>query len=75
MGPGEQDAQRDGCCERERGGQEPSTSGVDRGLDDEAGRPQGSYMVLQWLDGEIETVLPEDSTAKTADAVFPKPEW
>jgi branched-chain amino acid transport system substrate-binding protein len=42
---------------------------------DDAGRPQGSYMVLQWQDGQIETVLPEDSPAKTADPIFPKPEW
>jgi branched-chain amino acid transport system substrate-binding protein len=42
---------------------------------DDAGRPQGAYMVLQWQDGEIETVLPEDSPAKTADPIFPKPEW
>lgn len=42
---------------------------------DDAGRPQGAYMVLQWQEGAIEIVLPEDSPAKTAEPLFPKPEW
>lgn len=42
---------------------------------DDAGRPQGAYMVLQWQDGAIEIVLPPDSPAKTAEPLYPKPEW
>jgi len=41
---------------------------------DEAGRPQGAHMIQQWLDGRIEIVLP-DTDVKTADLVYPKPEW
>lgn len=41
---------------------------------DEAGRPQGAHMIQQWLDGRIEIVLP-DTEVKTADLVYPKPEW
>lgn len=42
---------------------------------DEAGRPQGAYMILQWQDNEIEIVLPADTPAKTSDPEFPKSEW
>lgn len=42
---------------------------------DEAGRPQAAHMILQWHDGEIHIVLPEDSEVQTADIVYPKPEW
>jgi len=42
---------------------------------DEAGRPQQAHMVLQWQDGEIHIVLPEDSDVQSADIVYPKPEW
>jgi branched-chain amino acid transport system substrate-binding protein len=42
---------------------------------DEAGRPQQAHMVLQWQDGNIEIVLPEDSDVQTADLAYPKPEW
>lgn len=41
---------------------------------DEAGRPQGAHMIQQWQDGRIEIVLP-DTEVKTADLVYPKPEW
>lgn len=41
---------------------------------DDAGRPQGAHMIQQWIDGEIEIVLP-DGPAKTDDIVFPKPAW
>jgi branched-chain amino acid transport system substrate-binding protein len=41
---------------------------------DEAGRPQGAHMIQQWIDGRIEIVLP-DTEVKTADLVYPKPEW
>lgn len=40
---------------------------------DEAGRPNGAHMILQYIDGEITTVLPAD--ASEADLVYPKPEW
>ncbi len=40
---------------------------------DEAGRPNGAHMLLQYIDGEIEIVLPEDTS--TAELVYPKPEW
>jgi branched-chain amino acid transport system substrate-binding protein len=40
---------------------------------DEAGRPNGAHMILQYHDGEIQIVLPED-TAQT-ELVYPKPEW
>lgn len=42
---------------------------------DEAGRPQGAHMIQQWIDGEVEIVLPADSPLQTADIVFPKPQW
>lgn len=41
---------------------------------DEAGRPQGAHMIQQWIDGRIEIVLP-DTEVKTADLIYPKPEW
>ncbi|WP_420110687.1 amino acid ABC transporter substrate-binding protein, partial [Pseudactinotalea sp.] len=40
---------------------------------DEAGRPDGAHMLLQYQDGEITIVLPED--AAQADLLYPKPEW
>lgn len=40
---------------------------------DEAGRPNGAHMILQYIDGEITTVLPAD--ASEAELVYPKPEW
>jgi branched-chain amino acid transport system substrate-binding protein len=42
---------------------------------DDDGRPEQAHMVLQWQDGGIEIVFPEDSDVQTADIVFPKPEW
>ncbi|UFU07980.1 amino acid ABC transporter substrate-binding protein [Ruania halotolerans] len=40
---------------------------------DEAGRPNGAHMILQYVDGEITTVLPSD--VAEAELVYPKPEW
>ncbi|MEE6272124.1 amino acid ABC transporter substrate-binding protein [Georgenia wangjunii] len=40
---------------------------------DEAGRPNGAHMILQYTDGEIQIVLPEDTAQ--AELVYPKPEW
>ena len=42
---------------------------------DDAGRPQAADMIQQWIDGEIEIVLPADTPAQTAELVYPKPEW
>ncbi|MDH5507250.1 MAG: ABC transporter substrate-binding protein, partial [Anaerolineae bacterium] len=40
---------------------------------DEVGRPQGSFMLLQWQGETFVIVAPEDRAA--ADAVWPKPGW
>ena len=40
---------------------------------DEAGRPDGAHMLLQYQEGEITIVLPED--AAQAELLYPKPEW
>ncbi|SDJ48311.1 branched-chain amino acid transport system substrate-binding protein [Streptomyces indicus] len=40
---------------------------------DDKGRPQSAHMIQQWVDGEIQIVLPEEQ--KEADFVFPKPKW
>jgi len=40
---------------------------------DEVGRPQGSFMILQWQGGKYVIVHPD--FAKQADPVWPKPEW
>ncbi|MCW6003672.1 amino acid ABC transporter substrate-binding protein [Micromonospora sp. CPCC 205371] len=40
---------------------------------DEAGRPQSAHMIQQYVDGEIQIVLPESQ--KEAEFVFPKPNW
>lgn len=40
---------------------------------DECGRPQGYFHQLQWQDGQIEIVWPEE--AATAELIVPKPEW
>lgn len=40
---------------------------------DEAGRPQGASMVLQWQEGEIKIVLPDDVAG--AEFIYPKPAW
>jgi branched-chain amino acid transport system substrate-binding protein len=40
---------------------------------DELGRPQGSFMILQWQGGKYVIVYPD--FAKQADPVWPKPEW
>ncbi|TPQ21628.1 amino acid ABC transporter substrate-binding protein [Streptomyces sporangiiformans] len=40
---------------------------------DDKGRPQSAHMIQQWVDGEIQIVLPEQQ--KEADLIYPKPEW
>lgn len=40
---------------------------------DEAGRPSGAHLILQYIDGEITTVLPDD--VADAELLHPKPEW
>ncbi|MFD0784232.1 amino acid ABC transporter substrate-binding protein [Micromonospora azadirachtae] len=40
---------------------------------DATGKPQGAHMIQQWVDGEIQIVLPGD--AKEAELVYPKPAW
>jgi branched-chain amino acid transport system substrate-binding protein len=40
---------------------------------DEVGRPQGSFMILQWQGGKYVMVYPD--FAKQADPIWPKPEW
>lgn len=40
---------------------------------DEDGRPLSASMVLQWQEGEIKIVLPDDLAE--AEFVYPKPEW
>lgn len=40
---------------------------------DAQGRPQGAHMIQQYVDGEIQIVLPDET--KEADFVFPKPQW
>lgn len=40
---------------------------------DDAGRPQGAFVLFQWLGGDIQIVRPED--VKQADPIWPKPEW
>ena len=40
---------------------------------DETGKPQGAHLIQQYVDGEIQIVLPQD--AQEADFVFPKPAW
>ena len=40
---------------------------------DEVGRPQGAHLIQQWIDGEIQIVLPEE--AKETDMIYPKPQW
>lgn len=42
---------------------------------DEAGAPEQAHMIQQWIDGEVEIVLPADSEVQTAELVAPKPEW
>ncbi len=40
---------------------------------DEVGKPQGSFMILQWQGGKYVIVHPD--FAKQADPIWPKPEW
>lgn len=40
---------------------------------DDVGRPQGSFMILQWQGGKYAIVYPD--FAKQSDPVWPKPEW
>jgi hypothetical protein len=32
-------------------------------------------MILQWQNGRIEIVLPDDDQVKSAEMIFPKPAW
>ncbi|MGH2774526.1 MAG: amino acid ABC transporter substrate-binding protein [Actinomycetota bacterium] len=41
----------------------------------ERGEPESAHMILQWQDGEIEIVLPEDEAVQTSELVLPKPTW
>jgi len=41
----------------------------------ERGEPQSAHMILQWQNGRIEIVLPDDDQVKSADLIFPKPAW
>ena len=40
---------------------------------DDKGRPQSAHMIQQYVDGEIQIVLPEDQAE--ADLIYPKPAW
>ncbi len=40
---------------------------------DETGKPKGAHMIQQYVDGQIQIVLPESQ--KEADFVYPKPNW
>ena len=40
---------------------------------DEVGKPQGSFMILQWLGGKMTIVYPD--FAEQAKPVWPKPQW
>ncbi|MFV0254485.1 MAG: amino acid ABC transporter substrate-binding protein [Beutenbergiaceae bacterium] len=40
---------------------------------DDAGRPDGAHMILQYQEGEIQIVLPD--SAAQSDLIYPKPEW
>lgn len=40
---------------------------------DDVGKPQGSFMILQWQGGKYVIVYPD--FAKQSDPVWPKPEW
>lgn len=40
---------------------------------DENGRPQGAHLIQQYVDGEIQIVLPEE--AAEAEFIFAKPAW
>jgi branched-chain amino acid transport system substrate-binding protein len=42
---------------------------------DDDGRPEQAHMILQWQDGDIEIVLPDDPETQTAEILHPKPEW
>ncbi|MEV6587114.1 amino acid ABC transporter substrate-binding protein [Streptomyces acidicola] len=40
---------------------------------DDKGRPQSAHMIQQWVDGEIQIVLPE--AQQETGPVYPKPKW
>lgn len=42
---------------------------------DELGRPNGSYLLEQYLSGTLNVVAPADDPNKAADPVYPKPNW
>jgi branched-chain amino acid transport system substrate-binding protein len=41
----------------------------------ERGEPESAHMILQWQNGAIEIVLPDEEGVMTADMIYPKPEW
>jgi branched-chain amino acid transport system substrate-binding protein len=42
---------------------------------DDTGAPEQAHMIQQWIEGEVEIVLPADTEVQTAELVYPKPEW
>jgi branched-chain amino acid transport system substrate-binding protein len=42
---------------------------------DALGRPNGSYLLEQYLSGKLNVVAPADDPNKAADPVYPKPNW
>jgi branched-chain amino acid transport system substrate-binding protein len=42
---------------------------------DAAGRPQGTFTLLQWQKGKFVAVWPKNDPSKTADPIYPKPNW
>ena len=42
---------------------------------DALGRPNGSYLLEQWLNGVIHVVAPNGDPNKDADPSYPKPNW
>jgi branched-chain amino acid transport system substrate-binding protein len=42
---------------------------------DALGRPNGSYLLEQYIDGKLHVVAPATDPNKDADPVFPKPNW
>lgn len=42
---------------------------------DDAGRPEAAHLIQQYVDGQVEIVLPAGEDVQTAEIVYPKPEW
>lgn len=42
---------------------------------DELGRPNGSFLLEQYSNGQLNVVAPSDDPNKAADPVYPKPNW